>query len=184
MKNKHSDCLQLLALVPHRDARRLLRDWSVSLFSAGLPGAWSFPWVMPIAALNRPLSNAELKSRVLTLRQTIEHSGGKIITGPSSVTAISDNVSVFGPTVNIALSESFFDFDDNAVIQRVLPLVIGAALCEDGYAPNVNCPAPNLSFRAAALANMVFRSLPSRNGECNDFSFEWEIGKLCWLPKC
>jgi len=177
MKNNCFDSLQLLALVPHRDVRISLRAWSASLFSAGLCGAWSFPWVMPIAVLNRPLSSVELKSRALMLRQTIDLSGGKCTTGPSTIAALSDNF-VFGPAVNIALSDSFFDFED-AVIRRVSPLVIGAALCKDGSLSEVN--PPYLSFRAAALANMSFRPLPSHDRD--DFSFEWEIGKLYWLPK-
>ena len=173
------DSLQLLALVPHRDVRIPLRAWSASLFSSGLCGAWSFPWVMPIAALKRPLSGAELKSRALMLRQTIELSGGKFTTGPSAIAALSDNF-VFGPSVNMGLSDGFFDFED-ALIRRISPLVIGAALCRDGSLPDVNPPC--LSFRAAALANMRFRPLPSHDGALDDFSFEWEIGKLHWLPK-
>jgi len=173
--------LQLLALVPHRDVRRLLRVWSASLFSAGMAGAWSFPWVMPIAALNRPLSGVELKSHALILRQTINLSGGKFTTGPLAAAALSDNF-VFGPSVDIILSDSFFAFED-AVIRRISPPVIGAALCQADSSPVVNCPAPCLSFHAAALANMCFRPLPSERGAYNDFSFEWEIGKLHWLPK-
>jgi len=178
MKINRSDSLQLLVLVPHRDTRKSLRPWSASLFSAGLQGAWSFPWVMPIAALNRPLSTAELKSLAHKLRLETNLSSGKFTTGPSTIAALSDN-SVFGPAVNIALSDSFFDIED-AVIRRISPLVIGCALCQTGALPDVNCPAPCLSFRAAALANMSFRPLPS--GAQNDFSFEWEIGKLHWLP--
>jgi len=176
-----SNSLQLLALVPHRDVRRSLRIWSASLFSAGLRGAWSFPWVMPIAALNRPLSDAELKNRALMLRQTIDLSGGKCATGPSAIAALSDNISVFGPAVKIELSNSFFAFEDNAVDRRVSPLVIGAALCRAEAVPDAT--SPHLSFRAAALANMSFRPLPSHNGASDNLSFEWEIGKLHWLPK-
>ena len=179
--NNLSDSLQLLALVPHRDVRVSLRAWSASLFSSGLRGAWSFPWVMPIAALKRPLSGAELKSRALMLRQTIGLSGGKITTGPSAVAALSD-IFIFGPLVNIELSDNFFDFED-AVIKCVSPLVIGSALCKACSLPDANCPAPRISFRAAALANMCFRPLPSHGGASDDFSFEWEIGKLYWLPK-
>ena len=179
MKDSSSDFLQLLALVPHRDARRVLRAWSASLFSAGLCGAWSFPWVMPIAALKRPLSGEELKSHARKLRLETDLSGGKFTTGPLSVAALSDNC-VFGPTVNVVLSDSFFDFED-AVIRRVSPLVIGSALCQAAAPPDVN--PPYLSFRAAALANMRFRPLSSHNSACIDFSFEWEIGKLHWLPK-
>jgi hypothetical protein len=140
---------------------------------------------MPIAALNRPLSDVELKSRALMLRRTIDLSGGKCTTGPSTIAVLSDNVSVFGPVVNIGLSDSFFAFESNAVDRRISPFVIGAALCQaeaaPGALPDVN--SPYLFFRAAALANMRFRPLPSHNGAYNDFSFEWEIGKLHWLPK-
>jgi len=182
MQNNNFDSLQLLVLVPHRDIRGALRAWSASLFSAGLPGAWSFPWVMPLAALNRPLSGPELKSRALMLRRAIDLSGGKITTGDSDVAAISDKA-IYGSTVNIALPDGFFAFEDDAVIRCVLPLVIGAALCQAGELPDVNCPAPRLSFRAAALANMTFRPLPSINGAQNNLSFEWKIGKLHWLPR-
>jgi len=185
MKNNSSGSLLLLALVPHRDVRISLRAWSASLFSSGLCGAWSFPWIMPIAALNRPLSGEEQKNRALMLRRAIDLSGGKCTTGPPAVTALSDNVSVFGPAVNISLSDSFFAFEDNAVIRRFSPLVIGCALCQPEAAPRAapDVNSPNLSFRAAALANICFHPLPSHNGAYNDFSFEWAIGKLHWLPK-
>jgi len=191
--NKRSDSLQLLALVPHRDVRRVLRNWSASLFSAGLCGAWSFPWVMPIAALNRPLSGAELKDRALMLRRASDLSGGKFVTGPPAIAALYDNVSVFGPALHIELENSFFAFEDDAstmvdasttvdvVIRRVSPLVIGAALCHAGSPPDAD--PPSLSFRAAALANMTFRPLPLNSGAEDNLSFEWEIGKLYWLPR-
>jgi len=181
MSNASFNALQLLVLVPHRDIRRSLRVWSASLFSGGMSGAWSFPWVMPIAALNRPLSGQELKSRALMLRRETTLSGGKFTTGPSAIAALSE-ISVFGPAANFGLSDSFFAFED-AVIRRISPFVIGAALCQTGALPDVNCPVPYLSFRAAALANMSFSPLPSHNGTQNDFSFEWKIGKLYWLPR-
>jgi hypothetical protein len=142
---------------------------------------------MPVAALNRPLSGPELKSRALMLRRETGLSGGKFTTGPSAVAALSDNVSVFGPSVNIALPDSFFAFEDGAVTRRISPLVTGAALCRSGALPDINCPASSLAFRAAnfraaALANMTFRPLPSLDNARDGFSFEWEIGKLHWLP--
>jgi hypothetical protein len=186
MKNTRFDSLQLLVLIPHRDSRNLLRAFSASLFSGGLSGAWSFPWVMPIAALSRPLSGTQLKSRALMLRKTMELSGGKITTGRPDIAALpsdfnNDAVSVFGPTVNIGLSDSFFAFEDNAIIRRISPLVIGVALQQAASLPT--CPTPSLSFRAAALANMSFRPLPSGGGAHDNFSFEWETGKLYWLPR-
>ncbi|MDR2921747.1 MAG: hypothetical protein LBU85_00205 [Treponema sp.] len=182
MKDNRCDSLQLLALVPHRDIRGTLRVWSHSLFSAGLCGAWSFPWVMPLAALNRPLSGGELKSRALMLRRAMENSGGKITTDQPAIAALFDNVFVFGPAVNIGFQDSFFAFEDNAVLRRISPPVIGCSLCQDALPPPAGCPAPCLSFRAAALANMTFRPLPLPDGSRNGLSFEWEIGKLYWLP--
>jgi hypothetical protein len=140
---------------------------------------------MPIAALKRPLSTAELKSRALMLRRTIDLSGGKFTTGPSTIAVLTDNVSAFGPAVNIMLSDSFFTFEDNAVERRISPFVIGCAICQPDAAPlaKPDVDRSGLSFRAAALANICFRPLSSHNGAYNDFSFEWEIGKLHWLPK-
>jgi len=184
--------LRLLVLVPHRDIRGTLRAWSASLFTRGLCGAWSFPRVMPLAELNRPLSDTELKNRAFMLRQTLNLSGGRFTTGPAAVAALSENVFVFGPTVNVALPDVFFEFEDNAVIRRVSPLVTGAALCDAALRgtvalPDVDCPAPRLSFRAAALANMTFRPMPSHrplpSPNQDAFSFEWEIGKSYWLPR-
>jgi hypothetical protein len=133
---------------------------------------------MPIAAIKRPLSGVELKSRALMLRQETDLAGGKFTTGPLAVAAISDNVSVFGPAVNVEFSDSFFALEDE-VIRRISPLVIGCALCQSDAKPDVS--SLSFSFRAAALANMVFCPLPS--DAQNDFSFEWEIGKLYWLPR-
>jgi hypothetical protein len=49
-------------------------------------------------------------------------------------------------------------------------------------------PAPALSFRAAAVANMILRPLPGEDGDENaeipfgGSSFEWKIGERVWLP--
>jgi len=135
---------------------------------------------MPVAELKRPLSSSELKSRALMLRQALNLTGGKFTTGPSALAPLADNIFILGPSADIGLSDDFFAFGD-ALIRRISPFVIGSALCKAGSLPDVK--SPGLSFRAAALANMSFRPLPSHNGACDDFSFEWEIGKLHWLPK-
>jgi len=200
MTNAGFGSLRLLALVPHRDVRIPLRHWSALLFSGGLQGAWSFPWAAPLAVLGRPLADAELKNRAAALRSLINLSGGKFTGGPAVVANIADNISILGPALNVTLPDSFFSFEDDmsakidtstlvdmskkvdapaftdVVIRRVSPLVIGSALCDTASPPDAVCPAPELSFRAAALANMCFHQL-------DEFSFEWEIGKLHWLPR-
>ena len=177
-----------LTLVPHRDVRLLLRTWSASLFAAGLPGAWSFPWVAPLAALSRPLHGEELKRLAHNLRECANLHGGPFKAGPPDIAAFSIGASnvttdVFGPALGIELSDDFFEPCGDAVLCRLLPPVIGTALLQTAAKNNGSLPAsasspPEISFRAAALANMHFRPL-SPDG----YSFEWKIGALHWLPK-
>jgi len=183
--------LRLLVLVPHRDARLLLRTWSASLFKAGFPGAYSFPWVAPLAALSRPLSAEELKHCALVLRkQSLGVNGGKISAGDISSLSFpgntfgdgfGENVVLSGPGIDLALCPSVLSATVTAKIASFFsPVLIGACLGNsavpgEGAFP----PPPEISFRAAALANMIYRPLH----EYGDFSFEWKIGKLHWLPK-
>jgi hypothetical protein len=206
--------IRLLALVPHRDTRLPLREWSASLFAAGVPGAWSFPWATPIALLKRFLSTEELKSLARALRQHIGE--GKFIAGPPDTSVLSftdtktkscvtrceatsyarvdyikrkrqntsslplhlngETASVFGPVLRTELPGDFLSAVNEALICRMEPLVIGSALIPL-HAPLMNdLPAPpQLSFRAAALANMIYHEEGSL--------LEWKIGSLHWLPK-
>jgi hypothetical protein len=175
--------VRLLALVPHRDARLPLREWSASLFAAGVPGAWSFPWVAPLALLKRPLSTEELKSLARALRQHINDKGGKFVIGPPIVSPLpvylnGETASVLGPALSTELPGDFFSAIDEAVIRRTAPLVIGSALISMPHAPLMNdLPAPpQISFHAAALANMIYH-------ETEDNFFEWKIGPPQSLPK-
>jgi hypothetical protein len=177
---------QLLVLVPHRDARLPLRAWSASLFSAAVPGAWSFPWVVPLAQLNRPLSGAELKHLARALRRD----GGKFVADKPSFCALpatmcgGKEASVFGPSLATELTDDFFNPIAEAIKSRISPLVVGAALTRTADEPalvNLTSAPPQVSFRAAALANMSYG--PLDDGGSNDYSFEWVIGALHWLPK-
>ena len=180
--------MKLLVLVPHHEARLPLRYWSASLFSAGLPGAWSFPWLAPLACLNRSLSPDELKRLALTLRQQINENGGKFITGSPALTAFpgidpgSKTLSIFGLKLNIDLSGIFNKPDNNALKVLFSPPLIGAGILY-GTLPEYLPTPPEVSFRAAALANMSLRPLSQDKGGQDNYSFEWRIGQLHWLPK-
>jgi len=181
--------LRLLVLVPHRDARREFHAYSSSLFAAGLPGAWSFPWVAPLAALARPLAGAELKTLARSLRERIKLCGGTFTAGQPEAAALpagadsGEAPSVLGPGLNIELPGSFFEACGDALLSRISPLVVGAALIQasDRNAACGSQPPPRVSFRAAALANMSLRPLPGCGWD--GYSFEWSIGALHWLPK-
>jgi hypothetical protein len=176
---------RLLVLVPHRDARLPLRAWSASLFATGFPGAWSFPWVAPIARLGRTLSSDELKTLAHALRRQLNSKGGKFIAGPPSLGVLCGAASVYGPTLAAGLDDDFYQLAADAIDDRITPLVLGSALVrenETGPTPAHPAAAPQISFRAAALANMSYGLLPEGDGQ-SGYSFEWQIGKLHWLPK-
>jgi hypothetical protein len=173
--------VRLLVLVPHRDARLPLRKWSASLFAAGVPGAWSFPWAAPLARLKRPLSTEELKSLARSLRYHINENGGKLTANTPALGAFPINTPdneekcIFGPSLQIELPTDFFMPAAEAITRRIEPLVIGAALMLRKEEKDLPAP-PQISFRAAALANMVYH-------EQEGNFFEWKIGPLHWLPK-
>ncbi|GHV94332.1 hypothetical protein AGMMS50293_06520 [Spirochaetia bacterium] len=205
LKTRRHSPLTLLVLVPHRDARLLLRRWSGTLFSAGCPGAWSFPWAAPLALLSRPLSVGELKHCAHILREESLTAGknGKIKTGPAAFAAFpqgslpGEDAAIFGPVLNLEIPDSSFTANAAAkIIHRFSLPTLGAALVR--YSGDASAaaarnaavggadfpPAPQLSFRAAALANMSYRPLFSIEGAMPDsaYSFEWRISELHWLP--
>lgn len=192
-EGRPAPALRLLILIPHRDARLPLRSYSASLFAAGFCGAWSFPWAAPLAILSRPFSAVELKHCAHALRkQSLAGGGdGKIKTGPDARAAFPEsvlaNATVFGPALDIALPDAAFTPEAAAkIMYRFSPLVLGAALTRSSETAAPEAPA--ISFRAAALANMVYRPLSAAaDGALGDspeggYSFEWKIAELRWLP--
>jgi hypothetical protein len=184
-----ADALKLLVLIPHRDSRLLLRAWSSALFGAGCEGAWSFPWAAPLAALARFFTGEELRRCARALReQTVSRGGdGKIKTGPACRAAFpahsladgEGGAAVFGPVLDLEIPDCAFTPNAAAkIIYRFSPTVLGAALTGPFQKGAARPEIQAFSFRAAALANMLYRPLPSSGGD----SFEWRIGKLCWLP--
>jgi hypothetical protein len=181
---------RLLVLVPHRDARRRLQAWSGRLFSAGYCGAWSFPGVSPLAILSGPLSPAELKKIAIVIRER----NGKITGGGPAQTAFPSEfrparhtgteLSVFGPALDLDIPDTAFAEVKDRILYRFSPLVVGAAVVSGPEANIVEhherdaAIPPELSFRAAALANMIFEALPS----APESSFIWKIDALHWLP--
>jgi hypothetical protein len=173
-QKKHTDIF--LVLVPHRDVRLILRNYSASLFRAGFSGAFCFPWAAPLAALSRALNDAELKNCARVLREAL---GSKIRAGNAAVCAFG-NEAIFGPHVEIDNLPDVFK-DAAGKVTEIFPQpVIGACLLQANEAENAALPPPpELSFRAAAVANLYWR----RTDEGGALGARWKIGKLCWLPK-
>jgi hypothetical protein len=181
--------LNLLALVPHRDACLPLRAWSAALFAAGCDGAWSFPWAAPLAVVSCPLRAEELQALARALREQslAGERTGKFSGGQAARAALGgcfDTAALFGPVLDFDLPNSFFDsVPAEKIISRFSPPVLGAALLRDGDPVSGLPPAPAVSFRAAALANLACRPLAAaRGGAGAAYSVEWRIGALRWLP--
>jgi hypothetical protein len=80
--------------------------------------------------------------------------------------ALGKDTALFGPRLNIEYPSGFS------------PALIGTCLLSGEDFSKIPNP-PQVSFRAAAVANMYFRPLSIENGT----GYEWKIGKLAWLPK-
>jgi hypothetical protein len=187
--------IRLLALIPHRDIRKQLRGWSEKLFAAGFAGAWSFPWVAPLAVLSRPFTADELREAALALREAANREpaspgsraagagrsgdGAIGLSGPQTSPFPGKNTELYGLGLDLGFSPPG-EKSASKILHPFSPLVLGAALVKPApRPPSPPAPPPLFSFRAAALANMVFRPLGA--GE-KDYSFEWKIGRLQWLP--
>jgi hypothetical protein len=186
-----------LALIPHGNQRGLLRAWSGGLFAAGLAGAWAFPWAVPLALLSRPLNAGELRDAAGALREANGGGDGKVRSlGPGLVflpaacfpggSAGEAGPAIYGLRLDLRVPD-LGGSAAGALIRRLEPPVLGAALVEgpaeagllSGSAGPGFPPAPETAFRAAALANMIYRVRPAGAG---GLLFEWKIGRLRWLP--
>jgi hypothetical protein len=88
---------------------------------------------------------------------------------------------IYGPALELRIEPG--DFGPAAEKIRALPPLLGCALLGDSEEPpeDRRMEKPELKFRAAAAANMLYRPLSA--GEPG-YSFSWRIGKLHWLPPC
>jgi len=184
MKTGKQHSQVFLVLVPHRDVRLILRNYSAELFRAGFDGVCDFPCVAPLAALSRPFNEDELKHAARVLRDIAGE--GKIHAAQAVAADFpikGDGAVVFGPRLNLAIQGETLGASKkiNSVFS---PPVIGACLLPADGGGNANTPTPpELLFRAAAVANMYWRPLHPNDDtqQSGSVGYKWKIGKLCWL---
>jgi len=188
-KNSYSEKAQFVILIPHRDALNHLAAYRERLFSIGFHGAYSFPPAAVLARVSGPFSREELKELAGNIRGLSKENDGKISCGTVSTVHHDSEFSFFGPLLKLHSDEGIFPTSARVkIIKSFSPPILCAALVEPGSNPVEEKPAeenplfeeaPALSFRAAALANLVIR--PMSSGEMN-YSFRWKISPLVWLP--
>jgi hypothetical protein len=85
------------------------------------------------------------------------------------------DLAFFGPTLDIRLPEPLLA--GSAALVHAFPHpVLASAIVRN--APSGLPQPPEIPFRAAAVANMIYRPIPGGAVP----SFEWQIGELHWLP--
>ncbi|MDR0403257.1 MAG: hypothetical protein LBH35_06675 [Treponema sp.] len=186
MKTDRAGFFLFAVLVPHRNAVFVIEQFRQKLFAAGFDGAFSFPAAAPLALLSRPLAGAELKAAAADLRKLLGSGKITLAAAPKESPALAadsfspEGPSFFGPRLDMP----FPALPASAVLARREKPVLAPAVLGRGGAERP-CPAaelpspPELSFRAAALANLGV--YPAGNGEA-DYSYTWEMGRLYWLP--
>jgi hypothetical protein len=195
-RERAKETSRFVILIPHRDAGTILDKFRARLFAAGYPGAYSFPPAAALAMTSRPFSRDELKALAGNIRSLTRERDGKILCAgtafvpcPQGVGAKEEEISgaaakpksfpFFGALLSFPLKESLFPHTAKG---KIIEIPSSAALCAATVRPGeipVYIDAPELSFRAAYIANLAMRPLGS--GE-NGYSFEWRIGPPVWLP--
>ncbi|MCL1814005.1 MAG: hypothetical protein FWG29_10875 [Treponema sp.] len=181
--------LLFIVLVPHRDCLPALEAYRRDIFAAGFDGAFSFPAAAPLALLKRPLDVMELKVAAAELRKNLGEkkivSEGQADCNGWENSEPGHTVLFFGLTLDLPLPA----FPPDAVLKTWKKPILAPAILIPDDNPELqfiaNKTAPDLSFRAAALANLALQ--PTGSAEScpfeRDFSFTWELGPLYWLPR-
>jgi hypothetical protein len=91
------------------------------------------------------------------------------------------DLAFFGPALDIRLPEPLFAGSAAEALVQAFPCaVLASAIVRNAPSglPSNLPPPPEIPFRAAAVANMIYRPIPGGAVP----SFEWQIGELHWLP--
>jgi len=179
--------VKFLVLVPHRDARALIRKHCELLIKEGVTGVYLFPWVAPIAELSEEFSSDELKYAAHSLRDFTGTEKFPINeTASAAFPSGEEKMILFGQRFDLKIPDSIFGEGNKKIKKLFAPLVIGSLLMPKANeqrlcAANQRIEAPlreKISFRSAALANMYWKPIKSEN----EYVYRWKIGKLSWLP--
>ena len=176
---------RFVILIPHRDIQGLLEKMGKELFAAGFLGAHSFPRAAPLARLSGPLNREELKGLAWNIRELTKKNDVKITSTLPAHGFFSGALSFYGPQLDLYFDESIFpESGKGKILDWISPPVLCTAITEKKSVPKVfdpprEFPRETLSFRAGALANLAMR--PLAQGEA-DYSYEWKMGPLIWLP--
>ena len=204
-KDSYSKIAHFLILIPHRDAGNCLVNYREKLFAAGFCGAYSFPPAAPLARISRPFSREELKETARNIRKETAENDEKLQSGGTALLKFAGNagsktaaleeadknpafleqLSLFGLLLNFPRSEDIFP---QAARNRLIRVFFPSMLCAAILSPEENSPSetpaspdlPELSFRAASLANLTIR--PLDHGDPS-YSFRWTMSAPVWLPK-
>ena len=199
-----------LVLVPHRDVRVKLRKFHDDLIKEGLNGFYSFPDIVPLAELSKPLKTDELKHIAVSLREFLGKE--KIRVGELSsikFPAGKEDMELFGYRLELDIPEKILESSENSthggtedtkarrnkksckkIKNLISPLIIGSFLFPK---INVNSEKDNINLLRASVppcekSAYTFTSAAVANMSWQpdqadgELIFNWNIGKLSWMP--
>jgi hypothetical protein len=179
-QKKAKEIYRFIILIPHRDLLKPLEEYRRRLFAIGIHGAYSFPVAVPFASVSRSFNRDELKELTRNIRGLTTETDGKIQSaGTALVHCSHSHFSFLGVRLGFSIKESLFPQTAKKKILHTLSSPVLCAALVKGE-NQVFEEAPVLSFRAASLANLAIRPLPTGDP---DYSFEWKISPPVWLPK-
>ena len=175
------NCIRFIVLIPHRDTRKNAEHYSGELFRAGFSGAYGFPFAAPVFITDKPFSGDELKRTALFLREASTRNGfsGKFTGTRTGTREIAPGLFLGSLDVDVPLENYSPDVRGVPVPGLSLALTVLKQDERDRFIRySADFEAGLVSFRAAAVANMVYRYSDTRDS----FSCSWETGRSVWLP--
>jgi hypothetical protein len=162
-----STVTRFVVLVPHRDTALIIKKERRRLFDEGLLGAYSFPVAAPLAITKRPLTINELKITASEISAGINGKINAFDNGKINATALIQSYNIIGKELSLSAPQ----IPEATAFEKIILCTALTKACRTEKFVSI----PDFAFRAAAIANMTLRPLDE------EFSFEWNIGRLVWL---
>jgi hypothetical protein len=157
------DAIQILALIPHRDAMQEMQQAKKDLFCEGLYGVFSFPFVAPLAILKRPLKFDELKTIAKDLRTQTLTKNGRFTGELQETIPLFDDYSAYGVRLSVSAAniapESVPQIEEDARLHRFEKVILTQALIKTEKTEDRKEQSAESKENAASLIFSTIRKL-------------------------
>ncbi|GHT48675.1 hypothetical protein FACS1894102_2180 [Spirochaetia bacterium] len=166
-----------IVLIPHRDSLILFNKWKGDSYCKNY-SCIPFPSVCALAITDAPVPIHCLKN----ISQLLRSKNEKIFGTCFESFCFFDNFNIEGVRLSLNIDEPLESNLYGLHECNVRQIFHKPVLCAGVKQQSLSLPTsskwqfPAISFSSCAVANMAVRPV------FNKQSFEWKIGRLCWLP--